>query len=251
MKNMFKLAAVAVSMALAMGLVACSDSVDDIEDASKPKYLLTAQIDSYVDSLDFEQNVTDKEIKSLKEAHADMMTILGDCEDCLAAYFEMLKNKIMKNKINRYYLNSSKADSITRCLKAMKTKFKDEKTYHKAFVYKDAIKKHIDVLEEAEDDVKNIEDIAKDGLNSRQSGNMSAYLDAAAALKAALSKEDADTCKTKIDAADTAIKDFNTLVENKKVSKADITTVTAAVEAMKDDIRTNVVEKIDSEIPMN
>lgn len=245
MKNMFKLAAVAVSMALAMGLVACSDSVDDIEDASKPKYLLTAQIDSYVDSLDFEQNVTDKEIKSLKEAHDDMMTILGDCEDCLAAYFEMLKNKI-----DRYYLNSSEADSITRCLKAMKTKFKDEKTYHKAFVYKDAIKKHIDVLEEAEDDVENIKDIAKDGLNSRQSASMSKYLDAAAALKAALSEDDAKKCETTIKAADVAIKTFNKL-ENKNVTKVEIGLVTTAVEAMKDDIRTNVVAPIDDEIVVN
>ena len=42
MKNMFKLAAVAVSMALVTSLVACSSGDDDVVDATTPKYLLTA-----------------------------------------------------------------------------------------------------------------------------------------------------------------------------------------------------------------
>lgn len=245
MKNMFKLAAVAVSMALAMGLVACSDSVDDIEDASKPKFYWSSKADKYVDSLKYEQNVTDDEIKSLKEEYAAITTIGDDCEHCLEKYCDNLYNITNTSKLDSDDIKDAKV-----VLGKLKTWASNE-NFHKVYVYRKAVEDAILNLDELKIKVDAIKGIVNNELNSRQSDNMNAYLDAAAALKAALSKEDADTCKTKIDAADTAIKAFNTLVENKKVSKAAITSVTTEVSAMKDDIQTNVVDAIDDEIPLN
>lgn len=245
MKNMFKLAAVAVSMALAMGIVACSDSVDDVVDESTVKSFWSSKTDKYVDSLEYEQNVTDEEIKSLKEAYAAITTIGDGCEHCLEKYYEMLSKTLSESELTSDDIKSAKEN-----LGKVKT-WAANKDFHKVYVYRNAINNAIKALNKAETKVEAIGKIADDELNPRQSGNMSAYLDAAAALKAALSEDDAKKCKTTIDVADTVIKAFNTLVENKKVSEAAITSVTTAVSAMKDDIQTNVVEKIDSEIPMN
>ena len=245
MKNMFKLAAVAISMVLAMGIVACSDSVDDVVDESTVKSFWSSKADKYVDSLGYEQNVTDAEIKSLKEAYAAITTIGDGCEHCLEEYYEKLSNTLGKSELDSKGIEDAKV-----ALGELKTWASDE-NFHKVYVYKVAIKDAIENLNDAKGDVDAIDEIKYSELNTRQSASMNAYLDAAAALKAALSEADAKTCKTTIEAADKAIEGFNKLVENKNVSKANITLVTTAVEAMKDNIQTNVVDTIDSEIPIN
>lgn len=238
MKNMFKLAAVAVSMALAMGLVACSDSVDDVVDESTVKSFWSSKISKYVDSLEYEQNVKDEEIESLKKAHENMMVVVGDCEECLEAYFEVVETNTGLDK-----LTSKNIKDVEEQLKYLKgnSKYNTEKEFHKRLVYKPDIEDAIDDLQEAKKEVDAIADINKDKLNDRQSASMSAYFDAVAALKAALNEDDAKKCKTTIDAADNAIEAFNKLP---KVNKDNITGVITKVDAMVTDIKTNVVDKI-------
>lgn len=257
MKNIFKLAAVAVSMALVTSLVACSSGDDDVVDATTPKYLLTAQIKQYVDSITYDQNVSDgkidekeNEIKSFKDAHEAVMKIIGDCEDCLSVYFEDLKSLIDNNKDD---FSSSDIKTAKDELAYLKSYGKEE-VYHKVYVYKPAIEKALDAVSDAENEVDDIgnpngNSILKGSLNDHQTASMKAYTDAVAALKSLLKDADKTTCKVKIDNADKAIKAFNKL-ENKKVTKAEITKVTDAVEAMCDNISTKVVDTI-KELPRN
>lgn len=235
MKNMFKLAAIAVSMALVMSLVACSSGDDDVVDASTSKYLLTAQIDSYVDSFDYDQNVSDKEIESLETAHKNVMKVIGDCEDCLNAYVKNLKDTSS---------TTISSTNVADMLKALKWCGTEEK-FHKMFVYIPAIKvalKDVDTVKEKVVliGVPNGDTILKGSLNERQAATMDAYTDAAAALKAALSDDDKKTCKTTIDDADKAIEAFGKL-ENKNVTKAEIKKVTDKVDAMCKDVQTKIV----------
>lgn len=237
MKNMFKLAAVAVSMALVMSLVACSSGDDDVVDASTSKYLLTAQIDSYVDSFDYDQNVSDKEIESLETAHKNVMKVIGDCEDCLNAYVKNLKETSS---------TTISSTNVADMLKALKWCGTEEK-FHKMFVYIPAIKvalKDVDTVKEKVVliGVPNGDTILKGSLNERQAATMDAYTDAFEALKALLSDADKKTCKKTIDDADTAIKNFGKL-ENKKVDQIEISEVTTAVTAVYNDIYTNVYYK--------
>lgn len=252
MKNIFKLAAVAVSMALVTSLVACSSGDDDVVDATTPKYLLTAQINQYVDSIKYEQNVSDDEIESLKKAHEAVMDMLGDCEDCLAAYFKMLTDK--DNGISNTTKLSSNGVTSAKDNFVYYESYKEEKEYHKVYVYKPAIEDALKAVSDAEDVVDDIGNpdgntILKGALNDRQTASMKAYTDAVAALKSLLNDTDKKTCEAKIDNADKAIKDFNEL-ENKKVTKAEITKVIDAVEAMCDNISTKVVDTI-KELPRN
>lgn len=252
MKNMFKLAAVAVSMALVTSLVACSSGDDDVVDATTPKYLLTAQIKQYVDSIKYDQNVSDgkidekkNEIKSFKDAHEAVMKIIGDCEDCLAAYFKDLKSLINDNKDD---FSSSDIEEAIEELAYLKSYGKEEE-YHKVYVYKPAIKKALDAVSDAEDDVDDIGNpdgntILKGVLNDSQTASMKAYTDAVAALKSLLKDADKMTCKDSIDKADAGIKAFNDAVEKKTVSEAVIKAVIKAVDDMHVDISTNVYGKI-------
>ena len=238
---MFKLAAIAVSMALVTSLVACSSGDDDVVDATTPKYLLTAQINQYVDSIKYDQNVSDgkidekkNEIKSFKDAHEAVMKIIGDCEDCLAAYFKDLKSLINDNKDD---FSSSDIEEAIEELAYLKSYGKEEE-YHKVYVYKPAIKDALEAVSKAKDVVDDIGNpdgntILKGELNDRQTASMKAYTDTVAALKSVLNEADSKTCKTKIAAADKAIDDFYKL---KKVDKAEIKKVTDAVDEMCTDI---------------
>lgn len=241
MKNMFKLAAIAVSMALVTSLVACSSGDDDVVDATTPKYLLTAQINQYVDSIKYDQNVSDgkidekeNEIKSFKDAHEAVMDMLGDCEDCLSVYFEDLKSLIDDNKDD---FSSSDIKTAKDELAYLKSYGKKEE-YHKVYVYKPAIEDALDAVSDTEDVVDDIGNpdgntILKGALNDRQTASMKAYTDAVAALKSLLNDTDKKTCEAKIDNADKAIDDFYKL---KKVDKAEIKKVTDAVDEMCTDI---------------
>lgn len=255
MKNIFKLAAVAVSMALVTSLVACSSGDDDVVDATTPKYLLTAQINQYVDSIKYEQNVSDDEIESLKKAHEAVMDMLGDCEDCLAAYFEQLKGDSDSN-VNIDITDPFTLDAIEDAkdeLAYLKSYGREEE-YHKVYVYKPAIEKALDAVSKDDEDStrKNVDNIGSpdgktiiDGkLNNSQTASMKAYIDAAAALKSVLKDADKKTCKDSIDEADAKITAFNNAVEKKTVSDTVIEAVIKAVDDMHDDIQTNVVDKI-------
>lgn len=252
MKNIFKLAAIAVSMALVTSLVACSSGDDDVVDATTPKYLLTAQINQYVDSIKYNQNVSDgkidekkNEIKSFKDAHEAVMKIIGDCEDCLSVYFEDLKSLIDDNKDD---FSSSDIEKAIEELAYLKSYGKEEE-YHKVYVYKPAIKKALDAVSVAEDNVDDIGNpngntIIDGKLNNRQTASMKAYIDATAALKSLLKDADKKTCKDSIDKADAGIKTFNNDVEKKTVSEVVIKAVIKVVNDMHDDISTNVYDKI-------
>lgn len=262
MKNIFKLAAVAVSMALVTSLVACSSGDDDVVDATTPKYLLTAQIKQYVDSIKYDQNVSDgkidekkNEIKSFKDAHEAVMKIIGDCEDCLAAYFEQLKGDSDSN-VNIDITDPFTLDAIEDAkdeLAYLKSYGREEE-YHKVYVYKPAIEKALDAVSKDDEDStrKNVDNIGSpdgktiiDGkLNNSQTASMKAYIDAAAALKSVLKDADKKTCKDSIDEADAKITAFNNAVEKKTVSDTVIEAVIKAVDDMHDDIQTNVVDKI-------
>lgn len=256
MKNIFKLAAVAVSMALVTSLVACSSGDDDVVDATTPKYLLTAQIKQYVDSIKYDQNVSDgkidekkNEIKSFKDAHEAVMDMLGDCEDCLAAYFEQLKGESDSN-VNIDITDPFTLDAIEDAKDELAyLKSYGEEEYHKVYVYKPAIKKALDAVSDAEDDVDDIgnpdgKTIIDGKLNNSQTASMKAYIDAAAALKSVLKDADKKTCKDSIDKADAKITAFNNAVEKKTVSDTVIEAVIEAVDDMHDDISTNVYDKI-------
>ena len=255
---MFKLAAVAVSMALVTSLVACSSRDDDVVDARTPKYLLTAQIKQYVDSIKYDQNASDgkidekeNEIKSFKDAHEAVMKIIGDCEDCLAAYFEQLKGKSNSN-VNIAITDPFTLDDIEDAkdeLAYLKSYGKEEE-YHKVYVYKPAIEKALDAVSKDDEDStrENVANIGSpdgktiiDGkLNNSQTASMKAYIDAAAALKSVLKDADKKTCKDSIDKADEKITAFNNAVEKKTVSD----TVIKAVDDLHDDIQTKVCDKI-------
>ena len=255
MKNMFKLAAIAVSMALVTSLVACSSGDDDVVDATTPKYLVTAQIDKYVASIKYNQNVSDEKINGLKDAHKAMMKIIGDCADCLEVYFSGtdgeggLKSKASVEEDKA--LTSEAVDTLTEELKTMKANCKDDhKEYHKVEVYKPAIDTALNAVDKkyvAAIGDPNGNTIVKGELNERQAANMNAYIDAVKALKAVLSEDDSETCEEKIKDADDAIAAFNKLVEKKTVTKSGkdgIDNVIEKVDAMCEDIRTNVYDKI-------
>lgn len=262
MKKIFKLAAIAVSMALVTSLVACSSGDDDVVDTSTPEYLLNEQIDryikwriesidNYVASIEYNQNVSDKQIESLKKVHDGVMALLGDCTDCLEAYFELLKAEdklgpyVGENAVKLSLVGIEAAKKELNYLKRCGTHEKCEK----ALIYMPAIDNALDEVSKAKAEVVRIGDInypeldvatIVDGkLNERQAANMKAYTDAVEALKAALNDADKKTCKTTIEAADGAIKAFNEL-GNKNVSKEKIANVTTAVTAMYDDIETKV-----------
>lgn len=251
MKNMFKLAAVAVSMALAASLVACS-SGDDVVDASTPKYLLAERIDKYVASIKYDQNVSDKEIESLGKAHDAEMEFFGGCEDCLGLYFKTLKKDLYIYVEGEQLLDSDGIkdvkDSLEADLRLKKSCYGKENVYHRMYVYRPAIdvaigkvgadsKAREKVLDIGESDGNKILDSK---LNGRQLDTMKAYTDAAAALKAALSDDDKKTCETIIKAADAVIGAF----KNENVTKPEIVKVIAAVDAMSLEIKTKVSDAI-------
>lgn len=249
MKNMLKLAAIAVSMALVTSLVACSSGDDDVVDATTPEYLLKAQIDKYVASIGYNQNVSDDEIKSLEKAHEAVVDMLGDCADCLEFYFGTLKWNTREDDIS-----STSVENLKSELEYLK-KYGKEEDFHKVYVYKPAIYQAIEDVAEAEKDVSAIGDpslnpvtekntILDGKLNDRQLESMKAYTDAVEALKNALNDDDKKTCKTTIEAADKVIEIFNKL-ENKGVTKPHIDAVIVAVDVMCEDIRTNVYGKIE------
>lgn len=251
MKNMFKLAAIAVSMALVMSLAACSSGDDDVVDASTPKYLVAAQIDQYVASIKYEQNVSDDEIKSLKETHEDFMKFIDGCADCLDAYFSSLKSKAPlldeDGKVILYV--SAEIEELKAGIKWIKNCYGTKEIYHEAFVYKHAVGKALyNVWSKTRKNVDDIGDpngdtILKGALNERQAASMKAYTDAVAALKAALSDDDSKKCETKIKAANDAIDAFGKL-ENKNVNRNEIVKVLDAVDEMCEDINTKVYDKL-------
>lgn len=272
MKKIFKLAAIAVSVALATSLVACSSGDDDVVDASTPKYLVTAQINSYVDSIEYDQNVSDAEIESIKKENEDVLNVLGDCEDCLAVYLEWLKSNVGgyygENDYGRYwvqqtlytsdYERASSIKGVKARFNVLKTNYSKHDDCHKFYVYLPAIEKALNGYGKKEsyfwkwDTPRGkVEDIGEyEGdkildrkLNDRQAENMTEYLDAAAALKAALNKDDAKKCENKIKAADDAIKVFNDL-KNEGVTKAAIEKVTNALDAMYEDVNKNVYNEL-------
>lgn len=276
MKNMFKLAAVAVSMALVMSLAACSSGDDDVVDASTPKYLVAAQIDQYVASIDYNQNVSDDEIKSLGKAHEAVMDMLDGCADCLDAYFVEVKKIDYKHHVendnkkeewdSRDPIDSTDIKEAIKNLAYLKS-YGTEKAYHKVYVYKPAIEKalrklvwfgktgdnyYISLYTKVRSDVDAIGDpegdtvnTIRDGkLNDRQAASMKAYTDAYEALKAALSDDDSKKCETTIKAADDAIEAFGKL-ENKNVTNAEIGKVIAAVDDMCKDIQINIYATIE------
>lgn len=265
MKNMFKLAAIAVSMALVASLAACSSGDDDVVDTSTPEYLLTEQINRYVASIEYYEYVSDADVESLKTAHEDVMKIIGDCADCLDVYFDSLLKKELGNS---GLVGEKKVEEATDGLKYLK-KYGTEKAFHKVFVYKerdiknallnlvwfvydDYNKKYV-VDTSKQLDIRNaVIEIGKsdsgskivDGkLDGKQTKDMKAYTDAAAALKAALSDDDKKTCETTIKAADDAIEAFGKL-ENKNVTNAEIKKVIDAVDGMCKDIQINIYDKI-------
>lgn len=269
MKNMFKLAAVAVSMALAASLVACS-SGDDVVDASTPKYLLAEQIDKYVASVKYDQDVQKDDIEKLGEAHDAMMGVIGGCEECCKAYFEDLLKSTefdVKDK-ERKTLSPNDVADITNKLKSLvtKTAYDTEEKFHKNYVYAKAVRDAIDVVNDNQNSSirKNFGEIGKskggeikDGkLNDNQAASMNAYLDAVKALKDVLDLKDADLkkddasktlvtiCEEAIKKADKAITDFEKKVEEAKVKPDDTTTVTDAVNSMCTAID-NVLKKYD------
>lgn len=250
MKNMFKLAAVAVSMALAMGIVACSDSVDDVVDASTPEYLEAEQSSRHLESLkgrvdlvEYDQNLSDEEIKDFKDDYKAMMDIVVECEDCLKYYEEHVLDEDFypKSKVNIYTINR---------LHGLKEMFDTETKYHERCVYAVAIDNAIMDLQKAKRKVNDISDIeATDGnykLNERQRASIDAYNDAVGALKSVLNETDAKKCETKIKDAYEAIKTFNEL---KSVTKDNIKDLTTAVDAMVSDIAVKVYDPIIAKYP--
>lgn len=249
MKNTFKLAAIAVSMVLAAGLVACS-SGDDVVDATTPEYLLTAKIAQYVDAIKYDHNVSTADTKKIKNANKEVMDIIGGCDDCLAYYFKDVKGQIEKLTSFANGLLSDDIDVAVEYLKTLKTKFKKEADYHLVYVYKVAVVTALDEVTKPESKVKLIE-VATTGddkgkLTSLQADEMNAYIDAVKALEGALTKTDTDyktACKAEVTAADDAIKAFNELAEG-TVTDAEIKKVTDKVDALKTAVNTKVVDKI-------
>ncbi|MDE7291661.1 MAG: hypothetical protein K2N58_06415 [Treponemataceae bacterium] len=277
MKKLFKLAAIAVSMALVTSLVACSSGDDDVVDATTPEYLLKAQIDKYVASIKYDQNVSDDEIKPLKKAHEAMMDMLGDCAKCLEVYFD----DYLQDELNLKYFDEldrtptlEKINYVVDYLKELKEYYGTDKKFHEKEVYLPAMDKALngvvgynyaiwydedgtlhefpDYKSEYERDnarlkVSKIGDpkgdtILKGELNDRQSESMKTYTDAVETLKNALNDDDKKTCKKSIDDADAAIKAFNDL-KNKNVDKDKIDLVITAVDNMHYDIYKNVYRK--------
>lgn len=273
MKNMFKLAAIAVSMALVTSLVACSSSDDDVVDTSTAEYLAKAQIAKYVDSLTYCENVTDAEIKKLKEANDAVVAKISDCADCLEAYCGLLrdgiegeKSKELDDAIRNLIFSANMGlfdivdgvvdyvdgDDITLVKLNYYIKYldilkgADEKKFHRLYVYKPAIKDALDDVNEAIYDAAVDHIDIKDGkLNDRQAASIQACIDAVKALKAALSEDDTKTCKSAIEAADKAIKDFGEL---EKVTKAGIDKVIDAAEDLADAVYDKVYDVLKEDL---
>lgn len=263
MKKIFKLAAIAVSMALVTSLVACSSGDDDVVDATTPEYLLKDQIGKYVASIQYDQNVSDAEIKSFEKAHDAVMDMLGDCADCLEVYFDKVKEFDSRwydagNDNGWYYRTDLSSINIEKDIETLKyLKSYDKEDFHKVYVYKSAIDEALEDVDEvwkvyfigvpSVNPVTDKNTILDGELNDRQAENMKAYTDAVAALKDVLSDDDKklDSPVDKaIKNADKKIEDFNNLGKN-KVTVEEIEKVTDAVEAMCADIEENVCAPID------
>lgn len=263
MKKIFKLAAIAVSMALVTSLVACSSGDDDVVDATTPEYLLKDQIGKYVASIKYNQNVSDAEIESLEKAHEAVMDMLGDCADCLEVYFNKVKEFDGRcydagNDNGWHYRTDLSSINIEKDIETLKyLKSYDKEDFHKVYVYKPAIDEAIEDVDDvwkvyyigvpSVNPVTDKNTILDGELNDRQNENMKAYTDAVAALKDVLSDDDKklDSPVDKaIKAADKAIDDFDNLGKN-KVNVKEIEKVTTAVKAMCNVIEEKVCDPID------